>query len=155
MQKNTTYDIVKKIVKEIPMNRTKKYTKKLRRKIDKKNIKVKEIDVMRFKEIRNRAKLITDARIKKKCTYKLWDIVCVVLIATICNCNDWEEIYLFAQENRSWLRNFLQLSGGIPTVATYQNVMSMINPAELQEFCMYAYEELIENARKKKRYLSF
>ena len=104
--------------------------------------------IMRFKNIKDRAKTLTDTRIKKKCTYKLWDIVCVVLIATICNCNDWEEIYLFAQENKMWLRNFLQLTGGIPTPATYQNVMSIINPSELQQFCMYAYEELIENARK-------
>ena len=43
---------------------------------------------------------MTDSRIKKKCTYKSWDIVCVVLIATLCNCDDWEEIYIFANEKR-------------------------------------------------------
>ena len=125
-----------------------KYTRKLKKKLDKKKIKLEEIDVMELKKIRNRAKLITDTRIKKKTTYKIWDIVCVILIATLCNCNDWEEIYLFAEEHRAWLRSFLQLTGGIPTPATYKNVMSIINPKELQEFCMYAYEELIEKARK-------
>ena len=49
----------------------------------------------------------------------------------------------------------MQLTGGIPTAETYENVMSIINPQELQEFCMYAYEELIENARKKRRHVSF
>ena len=110
---------------------------------------------MELKKLRNKAKVLTDSRIKKKCTYKLWDIVCVVLIATLCNCDDWEEIYIFANENRKWLRSFLQLTGGIPTAETYENVMSIINPQELQEFCMYAYEELIENARKKRRHISF
>ena len=104
---------------------------------------------MKFKLIKERAKSISDRRMQGKCTYKLWDIICVVLIATICNCNDWEDIVLFAQENKKWLRSFLQLTGGIPTPTTYKNIMSMINPTELQEFCMYAYEELIENARKK------
>ena len=137
------------------MSKIKKYTKKLRKKLDKKNIDVKETDVMELKKLRNRAKGMTDIRIKKKCTYKLWDIVCVVLIATLCNCDDWEEIYIFANENRNWLRSFLQLTGGIPTAETYENVMSIINPQELQEFCMYAYEELIENARKKRRHISF
>ena len=116
---------------------------------------MKETDVMELKKLRNRAKELTDTRIKKKCTYKLWDIVCVVLIATLCNCDDWEEIYIFANENKKWLRSFLQLTGGIPTAETYENVMSIIKPQELQAFCMYAYEELIENARKKRRYVSF
>ena len=111
-------------------------------------MKMEEIDVMELKKIRNRARLITDTRIKKKNTYKIWDIVCVVLVATLCNCNDWEEICLFAEEHRVWLRSFLQLTGGIPTPTTYKNVMSIINPKELQEFCKYAYEELIEKARK-------
>ena len=131
------------------MNKIRKYTKKLRKKMNKKNIDVKETDVMELKKLKNKAKGMTDSRIKKKCTYKLWDIVCVVLIATLCNCDDWEEIYIFANENRKWLRSFLQLTGGIPTSETYENIMSIINPQELQEFCMYAYEELIENARKK------
>lgn len=131
------------------MSKIKKYTRKLRKKLDKKKIDIKTLDIKELKKLRDRAKKLTDKRIKKKCTYKIWDIVCVVLIATLCNCNEWEEIYLFAQEYKKWLRSFLQLSGGIPTPVTYKNVMSIINPQELQEFCIYAYGELIENARKK------
>ncbi len=94
-------------------------------------------------------------RIKKKCTYKIWDIICVILIATLCNCNDWQDIYIFANEHKTWFRSFLQLSGGIPTPATYKNIMSIINPTELQEFCMYAYEELIEKVRKNGDFYHF
>ena len=130
------------------MSIMKKYTRKLKKKLDKKKIKMEEINVMELKKIRNRARELTDTRIKKKSTYKIWDIICVVLIATLCNCNDWEDIYLFAKEHKVWLRNFLQMTGGIPTPATYKNVMSIINPKELQEFCMFAYKELIEKTRK-------
>lgn len=131
------------------MSKIKKYTKKLKKKLNKKNIKINEIDISELKRLRNKAKELTDVRMKRKCTYKMWDIVCVVLVATIANCNDWEEIQLFAEEHKEWLRSFLQLTGGIPTPTTYKNVMSVINPNELHSFCMYAYEELIENARKK------
>ena len=33
---------------------------------------------------------------KRKCKYKIWDIVCVALLATISNCDEWEEIEMFA-----------------------------------------------------------
>lgn len=130
-------------------NKIKKYTRKLRKKLNKKKIQMTDVDIKELKKIKDKAKEITDTRVQYKCTYKLWDIVCVVLIATLCNCNDWEDIVLFAIENRKWLRSFLQLSGGIPTSTTYKNVMSIINAQELQSFCMYAYEELIEKARKQ------
>ena len=47
------------------MSKIKKYTKKLRKKLDKKNIDVKETDVMELKKLRNKAKVLTDSRIKK------------------------------------------------------------------------------------------
>ena len=52
------------------MNKMKKYTRKLKRKLNKKKIRMEEIDIMELKKIRNRAKLITDTRIKRKSTYK-------------------------------------------------------------------------------------
>lgn len=49
----------------------KQNTRKLKKKINKKKIKMEEIDIMELKKIRNRARLITDTRIKKKTTYKI------------------------------------------------------------------------------------
>ena len=48
------------------MSKIKKFTKKLRKKLDKKNIDVKETDIMELKKLRNKAKGMTDSRIKKK-----------------------------------------------------------------------------------------
>ena len=58
----------KKINKGIneQMSKIKKFTKKLRKKLDKKNIDVKETDIMELKKLRNKAKGMTDSRIKKK-----------------------------------------------------------------------------------------
>ena len=131
------------------MKIVKKYTRRLCKKIDKKKANIKNMDILTLKSIKEKAKEITDMRIKKKCTYKLWDIICVVFLASICNCNDWGDIEIFAKKNKEWLRNFLQLTGGIPPVVTYKNIMSIVDAQELHNFCTHAYNELIENARKK------
>ncbi|MBR2587710.1 MAG: transposase family protein [Bacilli bacterium] len=74
--------------------------------MDKRKVNIRKVDVIELKKIRNRAKSITDTIIQKKITYKIWDIVCVVLIATLCNCDDWEDIELYVNEHRKWLRSF-------------------------------------------------
>ena len=131
------------------MKIVKKYTRRLCKKIDKKKANIKNMDILTLKSIKEKAKEITDMRIKKKCTYKLWDIICVVFLASICNCNDWGDIEIFAKKNKEWLRNFLQLTGGIPPAITYKNIMSIVDAQELHNFCTHAYNELIENVRKK------
>ena len=73
------------------------------------NIDVKEASIIQLKQLKNKAKTLKDTRVKKKCTYKLWDIVCVVILAILSNCNDWEEIYYFATTHREWLKSFLKL----------------------------------------------
>ena len=133
----------------------KKYTRKIKNKMNKKNKKVTELSIEKLKNMRDEAKKITDPRIKKKFTYKIWDIVCVVIIATIANCNEWEEIYDFAIEHRKWLRSFLLLTGGIPTAKTYENVMTIIDPNKLQKLCHYIYEELIIQTKKGKYFYYF
>ena len=61
------------------------------------DIKVEKADINQLKILKNKAKTLKDTRVKKKCTYKLWDIVCVIILAVLSNCNDWEEIYYFAK----------------------------------------------------------
>ena len=48
------------------MKIVKKYTKRLRKKLDKKETNIKNIDVLTLKSIKEKAKEITDMRIKKK-----------------------------------------------------------------------------------------
>ena len=75
------------------------------------DIKVEKANINQLKILKNKAKTLKDNRVKKKCTYKLWDIVCVVILAVLSNCNDWEEIYYFAQTHKKWLKGFLKLTG--------------------------------------------
>ena len=114
------------------MSIMKKYTRKLKKKINKKKMKMEEIDVMELKKIRNRARLITDTRIKKKTTYKIWDIIICVIISNFAEVYDWDDISLFVNEHYKWFRSFLQMTGGVPTGQTYENVLAIVDHKELE-----------------------
>ena len=83
-------------------------------------------------------------KIKKKCTYKLWDIVCVVILAVLSNCNEWDEIYYFTTTHKKWLKSFLKLTGEIPQPTTYERVVSIIDPHELNNLYVEFTVRLIE-----------
>lgn len=76
-------------------------------------------------------KELTDTRQSKKCTYKIWDIIVVTFPALLANCDNWEEITTFAIRKKDWFKNFLKLSGGIPSSKTYEKIFSILNPKEL------------------------
>lgn len=128
MIKNKNYD---KIYSVIRMNF--EDIKKLK---DSLNIEVTKANKNELLRLKNKAKTLKDTRVKKKCTYKLWDIVCVVILAVLSNCNEWEEIYYFAQTHKKWLKNFLKLTGGIPQPSTYERVISIIDSSELNNICV-------------------
>ena len=109
-----------------------------------------------FIELKERAKMLEDIRQKGKKIYKIWDIVVVVILAVLSDCNEWSEIEDFAYERRDFLKKFLKLTGGIPSAKTYERVIGMIDSRELNrifvEFC-----QRIQTPKKKefKEILSF
>lgn len=107
---------------------------------------IQGIKLEKLKELREISKDLTDNRVKKRSTYKLWDVVSVSVLAVLANANDFEEIAEFGNEKYDFLRGFLQLTGGIPTAQTYENIISMLNPEELQNMCL---EFVIKAATKK------
>ncbi len=107
-------------------------------------------------ELKEKIKMLEDPRQKNKKIYKIWDIVIVVILAVLSDCNEWSEIEDFAYERKDFLKKFLKLTGGIPSPRTYERVISMINPQELNkifvEFCKAIQEP---KAREFKEILSF
>lgn len=97
-----------------------------------------------LKEFKNKIKSLTDTRKKGKCKYKIWDIVVVSFLAILGNCNDWEEIHDFAKIKKNWLKNFLMLTGGIPSAMTFKRVFSIIKPDELQNICVLFAQDVLK-----------
>ena len=82
-------------------------TNDIKNQIDNENVNIEELSISELRHLKNRAKSLTDKRMKRKCKYKIWDIVCVALLAVISNCDEWEEIEMFGIKNKNWLRKFL------------------------------------------------
>lgn len=108
------------------------------------NIDVTKAEKHELIKLKNKTKTLKDIRVKKKCTYKLWDIVCVIILAVLSNCNEWEEIYYFAKTHKKWLKGFLKLTGGIPKPSTYERIMAIIDSNELNNICVEFMFRLIK-----------
>ncbi len=64
-------------------------------------------------KLKEKIKMLEDPRQKNKKIYKIWDIVIVVILAVLSDCNEWSEIEDFAYERKDFLKKFLKLTGGI------------------------------------------
>ena len=73
---------------------------------------------------------IYDPRQDEKVKHKMIDVIFIVVCAGICNCNDWQEIEIWARAREDWLRKFLELPNGIPSQYTYQRVFDVIDPKQ-------------------------
>ena len=64
---------------------------------------IKEIEISKLKE---KSKMLKDERQRGKVIYKIWDIVVVVILAVLADCNEWEEIEDYAKEQKDFLKKF-------------------------------------------------
>jgi predicted transposase YbfD/YdcC len=71
---------------------------------------------------------LEDPRQEAKCEHLLVDILVMALVATICGAQGWAEIADFAESKETLLRTFLELPNGIPSVHTFQRVISRLKP---------------------------
>ena len=96
-------------------------------------MKIKEIEISKLKELKEKSMMLKDERQKGKVIYKIWEIVVVVILAVLADCNEWEEIADYARDEKDFLKKFLKLTGGIPTAKTYERVISLIDSQELNK----------------------
>lgn len=94
---------------------------------------IREIEILKLKDLKEKSKMLKDERQKGKVTYKIWDIVVVVILAVLADCNEWKEIADYAREVKEFLKKFLKLTGGIPSAKTYERVISLIDCQELNQ----------------------
>lgn len=98
--------------------------------------KIQDIDIAILKKLKEALKQIKDTRNKNMITFKLWDVIMCVVLASFAFCNDWEDIHIFVTDNYSWLKSFLQMTGGIPAVNSYERIMSLIDKDELNSILL-------------------
>ena len=108
---------------------------------------VNELDIDILKEITIHMRDLTDYR--GDISYQpLENIVLIVFIALMANCNEWIEIYQFGVIHKDWFSRFLNLKYGIPSLSTIRRTMAVIDPAELEEQCVKIITKKIEEMVK-------
>ncbi len=74
--------------------------------------------------------VIYDPRQPGKVIHKLIDILFIAVCATICGCDDWDDMQFWAEEREEWLRQYISLENGIPTSWTIARVFDVIDPKQ-------------------------
>ena len=124
----------------------------VRKTIKQENISIEDISKESIDNLKEQInKQIDDPRQKKKKTYKIWDIVITVFLAVIANCNDWDDIVVFAKSNYKFLRKYLKMTGGIPCAKTYERIISCIDSSQLESICLFFLTDIIGIKKKKMR----
>jgi predicted transposase YbfD/YdcC len=75
---------------------------------------------------------LPDPRAPRGIRHRLDDIVCISIIAVICNADTYSAIHQYALANETWLKSFLALPSGIPSQDTFERVFALLNPSVWQ-----------------------
>lgn len=65
--------------------------------------------------------------------HKMLDIIFIVVCASVCGAEKWEDIEAFARAKEQWLRRYLELPHGIPSHDTISRVFAALDPQALGE----------------------
>ena len=63
----------------------------------------------------------------------LTDILVIAILAVMSGCDDYPGIVEFGRDQLDWLRTFLRLPRGIPSVSTFRRVFAALKPSVLAE----------------------
>ncbi len=81
---------------------------------------------------RHFATLQDPRRVRRRCRHRFLDIIIIAICAVIANCDDWQEIEIFARGRLDWFRRFLPLPHGVPSHDTFERIFDRIDPRAFQ-----------------------
>jgi predicted transposase YbfD/YdcC len=87
---------------------------------------------------------IEDFRVKKRCLYKLEEILFIALCTIICHGDDFEDMVSFGEEKIDWLKSYLELENGIPSHDTFNRVLQFIEPEYFREILLEDGKALVD-----------
>ena len=72
--------------------------------------------------------VLEDPRIERQKRHKLSDILVIAICAVLCGAESFPAIEDFGQVRYKWLKQFLELPGGIPSHDTFGRVFAWLDP---------------------------
>ena len=88
---------------------------------------------------------LRDPRAAHSILHKLIDILVITICAVICGADNFVEIAEYGKEKKEWLKTFLELEHGIPSVDTFERIFARLKPKELQE-CFISWMEAVHQS---------
>jgi predicted transposase YbfD/YdcC len=92
-------------------------------------------------------KELEDYRQAGKVQYPLIEIVVIAVCAVIAGSESWEDIALYAQSKRPWLKGFLALEQGTPSHDTFRQVFGLVKPSAF-EGCFRKWAKQLREAKE-------
>lgn len=89
--------------------------------------------------------ILEDKRNQGYTLHSLEEILLIVILGLLSNCNTYKEIELFIKVHYEWLTNKLKLYNGIPSISTIRRVVAIINPKELETLCNEVFFKFIDD----------
>jgi DDE_Tnp_1-associated len=87
--------------------------------------------------IRDHFASLTDPR-RRKVVYPLINLITIALCAVIAGADDFVSIAEYGRKKRTWLSQFLDLRGGVPSRDRFNAIFAAIKPAEFEE-CLLSW----------------
>jgi len=81
--------------------------------------------------IRDHFSSLTDPR-RRKVVYPLIDIITIALCAVVAGVDDFVAIAEYGRKKRTWLAQFLDLRGGVPSHDRFNAILGALRPAEFE-----------------------
>jgi predicted transposase YbfD/YdcC len=72
--------------------------------------------------------VIEDPRGRQGSLHKFIDILAILVLGTVCGCDDAEKLEVWAQKEEEWLKTFLELRNGTPCQDTYLRALAAMDP---------------------------
>jgi predicted transposase YbfD/YdcC len=94
--------------------------------------------------------VIPDPRLHRTRRHKLVDILVIAICATLCGAENFVEIELYARAKEAWLRERLELAGGIPSHDTFNRVFARLDPKQFHD-CFVSWVEVLQACLREKQ----
>ena len=107
---------------------------------------LESIEITVLQDLRDEFKQIIDPRVPEQVHFVLAEVVLMVLLGVLSNCNEWDEIELFADAHEEWLKKFLEIEYGIPSITTMQRVISSIDEHMLYDISLNYFLKFVQMA---------
>lgn len=102
-------------------------------------------------ELTKHFETVNDFRVKGRCLHDLVDILVLILVGTLADCDDFTEISDYGKDKISFLRTELGLKfdNGIPSEDTLDRVMRHLKPTEIENCMRSCTHDILKTLSKK------